>query len=147
MSDRESDEVEEIKISDIKDGIIKQQKEEDKLNKKRQRKMNKKNKNKKIDLIEKYKNELGQNLGEDLTNNANLLVTTKKVINIDENEDENAPKKKKKKLFKKNNIYIKFENKNQKEEYTPIPEDVLEFQKKHFYGERLNRVKNFMNKI
>ena len=147
MSDRESDEVEEIKISDIKDGIIKQQKEEEILNKKRQRKLNKKNKNKKINLLEKYKNELGQNLGEDLTNNANLLVTTKKVINIDENEDENVEKKKHKKLLKKNNIYIQFENTNQKEEYTPIPEDVLEFQKKHFYGERLNRVKNFMNKI
>lgn len=147
MSDRESDEVEEIKISDIKEGIIKQQKEEEILNKKRQRKLNKKNKNKKINLLEKYKNELGQNLGEDLTNNANLLVTTKKVINIDENEDENEEKKKHKKLLKKNNIYIQFENKNQKEEYTPIPEDVLEFKKKHFYGERLNRVKNFMNKI
>lgn len=145
MSDRESDdEVEEIKISDVKDEIIKQQEEEELINKKRQRKLNKKKKNKKIDLSQ-YKKELQTTLGEDLTNNVNLLINTKKVINIDENEDEEKPKKKK--VYKKNDIIVKIEDKNEKEEYTPIPDDVLQFKQNHFYGERLNRVKNFLNKI
>ena len=52
MSDHESgDEVEEIKISDVKDQIIKQQQEEDFINKKRQRKLNKKKKMESEDRI------------------------------------------------------------------------------------------------
>lgn len=145
MSDHESDdEVEEIKISDVKDQIIKQQQEEDFINKKRQRKLNKKKKNKKIDLSQ-YKKDVQATLGEDLTNNTNLLINTKKVINIDENEDDTKPKKKK--VYKKNDIIIRIEEKNAKEEYTPIPDDVLQFKRNHFFGERLNRTKNFLNKI
>ena len=68
----------------------------------------------------------------------NLLVAKKKTKN-------NGEKTKNKKIYKKKNVRILINSKN--ETYNSIPQEVLDFKNKHFYGGRIQREKNFLGKI
>ena len=68
----------------------------------------------------------------------NLLVAKKKIKN-------NGEKTKNKKIYKKKNVRILIDSKN--ETYNSIPQEVLDFKNKHFYGGRIPREKNFLGKI
>ncbi len=141
MSEESDSEMKEIKISDVKEKIIKKQKEEELLKKKRGRKINKKKrKNKKIDLLSKYKEQIENKIDENLLNNENLLVQKEK------SKGENN-KIKKNIIYKKNSVLIKINNLNQKEEFQDIKEDLLNFKKNSLFGDSIQRTKNFLNKI
>ncbi len=144
MSESENDEVKEIKISDIKDKFIEKEKEEQLLKKKKQRKINKKKKRNKINLLNKFKEEINNKINEDLVKNENLLVKKQKVINIDNNKIQ------KNKLFKKNNILFKIDDEDDEDYqkyFNPVKQDILDFKNEHFFGNRIIRQKNFLNKI
>ena len=69
MSEESDSEIKEIKISDVKEKIIKKQKEEELLRKKTGRKINKKKKKqKKNDLLSKYKEQIENTIEENLLN-------------------------------------------------------------------------------
>ena len=136
-SDEES-EIKEIKISDIKDKFIKEEKENNFLKRKKERKQNKKKK--RGELLKKYQEEINKEINEEQLKNENFLVATKKVRNVEENESN-----KKKKIYKKKNVRILIEDKN--EVYRSVPQEVLDFKNKHLYGGRIQREKNFLGKI
>jgi len=142
MSESENEEVKEIKISDIKDKLIKEQEEEQLLKKKKQRKINKKKKRNKINLLNKYKDEINNKINDDLIKNENLLIKKQKLINI------NYKKIKKNNLFKKNNILFKIddEDADYQKYLNPIKQEILDFKNKHLIGNPM-RQKNFLNKI
>ncbi len=137
-SDEESD-IKEVKISDIKDAFIKEEKENKLLQKKKERKQNKKKK--RGELLKKYQEEINKEINEEKLKNENFLVATKKVKNAEAND----LNKKKKKIYKKKNMRILIEDKN--EMYRSVPQEVLEFKNKHLYGDRIKREKNFWGKI
>ena len=144
MSESENDEVKEIKISDIKNKLIEKEKEEQLLKKKKQRKINKKKKRNKINLLNKFKEEINDKIDENLVKNENLLVKKQKLININNN------KIKKNNLFKKNNILFKIEDEDDddyQKYFNPVKKDILDFKNEHFFGNRIIRQKNFLNKI
>ena len=140
MSEESDDEIKEIKISDVKDKLIKKQNEEELLKKKTERKKNKKKRNKKkIDLLTKYKFQIENPIDENLLNNENLLV---------QKEKSNGIKKIKKNIiYKKNSILIKINNSNQKEEFQDIKEDLINFKNNSLFGDSVKRGKSFLNKI
>ena len=144
MSESENDEVKEIKISDIKDKFIEKEKEEQLLKKKKQRKINKKKKRNKINLLNKFKEEINDKINENLIKDENLLVKKQKLININNN------KIKKNNLFKKNNILFKIDDEDDddyQKYFNPVKKDILDFKNEHFFGNRIIRQKNFLNKI
>ena len=140
MSEESDDEIKEIKISDIKEKLIKKQNEEELLKKKTERKKNKKKRNKKkIDLLTKYKFQIENPIDENLLNNENLLV---------QKEKSNGIKKIKKNIiYKKNSILIKINNSNQKEEFQDIKEELINFKNNSLFGDSVKRSKSFLNKI
>ena len=140
MSEESDDEIKEIKISDIKEKLIKKQNEEKLLKKKTERKKNKKKRNKKkIDLLTKYKFQIENPIDENLLNNENLLV---------QKEKSNGIKKIKKNIiYKKNSILIKINNSNQKEEFQDIKEELINFKNNSLFGDSVKRGKSFLNKI
>ena len=117
-SDDES-EMKEVKISDIKEKIIKEEKE--------------------TNLLKKYQEEINKEINEANLKNENFLVAKKKVRNAEDSE------KSKKKIYKKKNIRILIAEKN--EMYRSVPQEVLDFKNKHLYGARIKREKNFIGKI
>ena len=135
-SDEES-ELKEVKISDIKDKFIKEEKETNLLKKKKERQQNKKKK--RGELLKKYQEELNKEINEANLKNENFLVAKKKVRNAEDSE------KSKKKIYKKNNIRIIIAEKN--EMYRSVPQEVLDFKNRHLYGGRILREKNFIGKI
>ena len=135
-SDEES-ELKEVKISDIKDKFIKEEKEINLLKKKKERQQNKKKK--RGELLKKYQEEINKEINEANLKNENFLVAKKKVRNAEDNE------KSKKKIYKKKNIRIIIAEKN--EMYRSVPQEVLDFKNKHLYGGRIQREKNFIGKI
>ena len=135
-SDEES-ELKEVKISDIKDKFIKEEKETNLLKKKKERQQNKKKK--RGELLKKYQEEINKEINEANLKNENFLVAKKKVRNAEDNE------KSKKKIYKKKNIRIIIAEKN--EMYRSVPQEVLDFKNKHLYGGRIQREKNFIGKI
>lgn len=144
MSESENEEVKEIKISDIKDKFIEKEKEEQLLKKKKQRKINKKKKRNKINLLNKFKEEINDKINEDLVKNENLLVKKQKVINFNDNKIQKS------KLFKKNNILFKIDDEDDddyQKYFNPVKKDILDFKNEHFFGNRVIRQKNFLNKI
>ena len=136
-SDEES-EIKEVKIADIKEKFIKEEKENNLLKRKTQRKQNKKKK--RGELLKKYKEEINKEMNEDILKNENFLVAKKKVKNAEYEIDKN-----KKKIYKKKNVRIIIEDKNEK--FRSIPQEVLYFKNKHLYGGRIQREKNFLGKI
>ena len=136
-SDEES-EIKEVKIADIKDKFIKEEKENNLLKRKKERKQNKKKK--RGELLKKYQEEINKEINEDNLKNENFLVAKKKVRN-----EEESTEKTNKKIYKKKNIRILIENKNEK--YRSVPQEVLDFKNKHLYGGRIHREKNFLGKI
>ena len=129
-------EIKEIKIVDIKDKFIQKEKEDNLLRRKKERKENKKKK--RGLLLKKYQEELNKGINEEKLKMENLLVAKKKVKN-------NSDNKKNKKIYKKKNVRILIESKN--ETYNSIPQEVLDFKNQHFYGGRIEREKNFLGKI
>jgi len=140
MSEESDEEIKEIKISDVKDKLIKKQKEEELLKKKTKKKNNKKKRNKKkIDLLSKYKSQIENTIDDNLLNNENLLV---------QKEKSNGVKKIKKNIiYKKNSVLIKINNSNQKEEFQDIKEDLINFKNNSLFGDSVQRSKSFLNKI
>ena len=140
MSEESDEEIKEIKISDVKDKLIKKQKEEELLKKKTKKKNNKKKRNKKkIDLLSKYKSQIENTIDDNLLNNENLLV---------QKEKSNGVKKIKKNIiYKKNAVLIKINNSNQKEEFQDIKEDLINFKNNSLFGDSVKRSKSFLNKI
>ena len=136
-SDEES-EIKEVKIADIKEKFIKEEKENNLLKRKTERKQNKKKK--RGELLKKYKEEIYKEMNEDILKNENFLVAKKKVKNAEYEIDKN-----KKKIYKKKNVRIIIEDKNEK--FRSIPQEVLDFKNKHLYGGRIQREKNFLGKI
>ena len=136
-SDEES-EIKEVKIADIKEKFIKEEKENNLLKRKTERKQNKKKK--RGELLKKYKEEINKEMNEDILKNENFLVAKKKVKNAEYEIDKN-----KKKIYKKKNVRIIIEDKNEK--FRSIPQEVLDFKNKHLYGGRIQREKNFLGKI
>ncbi len=67
------------------------------------------------------------------------MVAKKKVKNAEEIE------KTKKKVYKKKNIRILIADKN--EMFRSVPQEVLDFKNRHFYGGRIQREKNIIGKI
>ena len=135
-SDEES-ELKEVKISDIKDKFIKEEKETNLLKRKKERQQNKKKK--RGELLKKYQEEINKEIEEANLKNENFLVAKKKVKNAEEIE------KTKKKVYKKKNIRILITDKN--EIFRSIPQEVLDFKNRHLYGGRIQREKNFIGKI
>ena len=135
-SDEES-ELKEVKISDIKDKFIKEEKETNLLKKKKERQQNKKKK--RGELLKKYQEEINKEINEANLKNENFLIAKKKVRNAEDNE------KSKKKIYKKKNIRIIIAEKN--DMYRSVPQEVLDFKNKHLYGGRIQREKNFIGKI
>ena len=135
-SDEES-ELKEVKISDIKDKFIKEEKETNLLKRKKERKQNKKKK--RGELLKKYQEEINKEIEEANLKNENFLVAKKKVKNAEEIE------KTKKKVYKKKNIRILIADKN--EMFRSVPQEVLDFKNRHLYGGRIQREKNFIGKI
>ena len=131
-------EVKEVKIADIKDKFIQEEKENNLLKRKKERKQNKKKK--RGELLKKYQEEINKEINEDNLKNENFLVAKKKVRN-----EEESTEKTNKKIYKKKNIRILIENKNEK--YRSVPQEVLDFKNKHLYGGRIKREKNFLGKI
>ena len=140
MSEESDEEIKEIKISDVKDKLIKKQKEEELLKKKTKKKNKKKKRNKKkIDLLSKYKSQIENTIDDNLLNNENLLV---------QKEKSNGVKKIKKNIiYKKNSVLIKINNSNQKEEFQDIKEDLINFKNNSLFGDSVQRSKSFLNKI
>ena len=134
-SNDEESEVKEIKISDIKDKFVKEEKELNLLKRKKERKENKKRK--RGELLKKYYEEINKGINEDKLKNENLLVSKMKT--------KNDKVQKINKIYKKNNVRILFKNKN--EVYNPISQKVLDFKNNHFFGDRIEREKNFLGKI
>ena len=138
MEENESNdeiEVKEVKIADIKDKFIQEEKENNLLKRKKQRKDNKKKK--RGELLKKYQEEINKGINEEKLKMENLLVAKKKIKN-------DVPKKSQK-IYKKKNMRIVIENKN--ETYKGISKEVLDFKNQHFYGGRIEREKNFLGKI
>ena len=135
-SDEES-ELKEVKISDIKDKFIKEEKETNLLKRKKERQQNKKKK--RGELLKKYQEEINKEIEEANLKNENFLVAKKKVKNAEEIE------KTKKKVYKKKNIRILIADKN--EMFRSVPQKVLDFKNRHLYGGRIQREKNFIGKI
>ena len=135
-SDEES-ELKEVKISDIKDKFIKEEKETNLLKRKKERQQNKKKK--RCELLKKYQEEINKEIEEANLKNENFLVAKKKVKNAEEIE------KTKKKVYKKKNIRILIADKN--EMFRSVPQEVLDFKNRHLYGGRIQREKNFIGKI
>ena len=135
-SDEES-ELKEVKISDIKDKFIEEEKETNLLKRKKERKQNKKKK--RGELLKKYQEEINKEIEEANLKNENFLVAKKKVKNAEEIE------KTKKKVYKKKNIRILIADKN--EMFRSVPQEVLDFKNRHLYGGRIQREKNFIGKI
>ena len=135
-SDEES-EIKEVKIADIKDKFIKEEKENNLLKRKQERKQNKKKK--RGELLKKYQEEINKEINEANLKNENFLVAKKKVKNAEEIE------KTKKKVYKKKNIRILIADKN--EIFRSVAQEVLDFKNKHLYGTRIKREKNFIGKI
>ena len=135
-SDEES-ELKEVKISDIKDKFIKEEKETNLLKRKKERQQNKKKK--RGELLKKYQEEINKEIEEANLKNENFLVAKKKVKNAEEIE------KTKKKVYKKKNIRILITDKN--EMFRSVPQEVLDFKNRHLYGGRIQREKNFIGKI
>ncbi len=135
-SDEES-ELKEVKISDIKDKFIKEEKETNLLKRKKERQQNKKKK--RGELLKKYQEEINKEIEEANLKNENFLVAKKKVKNAEEIE------KTKKKVYKKKNIRILIADKN--EMFRSVPQEVLDFKNRHLYGGRIQREKNFIGKI
>ena len=135
-SDEES-ELKEVKISDIKDKFIKEEKETNLLKRKKERQQNKKKK--RGELLKKYQEEINKEIEEANLKNENFLVAKKKVKNAEEIE------KTKKKVYKKKNIRIFIADKN--EMFRSVPQEVLDFKNRHLYGGRIQREKNFIGKI
>ena len=135
-SDEES-ELKEVKISDIKDKFIKEEKETNLLKRKKERQQNKKKK--RGELLKKYQEEINKEIEEANLKNENFLVAKKKVKNAEEIE------KTKKKVYKKKNIRILIADKN--EIFRSVPQEVLDFKNRHLYGGRIQREKNFIGKI
>ena len=135
-SDEES-ELKEVKISDIKDKFIKEEKETNLLKRKKERQQNKKKK--RGELLKKYQEEINKEIEEANLKNENFLVAKKKVKNAEEIE------KTKKKVYKKKNIRILIADKN--EMFRSVPQEVLDFKNRHLYGGRIQREKDFIGKI
>ena len=135
-SDEES-ELKEVKISDIKDKFIKEEKETNLLKRKKERQQNKKKK--RGELLKKYQEEINKEIEEANLKNENFLVAKKKMKNAEEIE------KTKKKVYKKKNIRILIADKN--EMFRSVPQEVLDFKNRHLYGGRIQREKNFIGKI
>ena len=135
-SDEES-ELKEVKISDIKDKFIKEEKETNLLKRKKERQQNKKKK--RGELLKKYQEEINKEIEEANLKNENFLVAKKKVKNAEEIE------KTKKKVYKKKNIRILIADKN--EIFRSVPQEVLDFKNRHLYGGRIQREKNFIGKL
>ena len=139
MGDNDSSdesEIKEIKISDINDKFIEEEKENKLLKRKKERKDNKKKK--RSELLKKYQEELKKGINDEKLKTENLLVGKNKIKNNDE-------KTTNKKIYKKKNVRILIDNKN--ETYKSVPQDVLDFKNQHFYGGRIKREKNFLGKI
>jgi hypothetical protein len=114
------------------------------LNKKRDRKKIKKNQKKK-NLLEKYKDEISQNINLEGKSTLNL-IKNKKVKNLDIEDDDiligdnNIDGEK---IYAKDNLLLHIiEN---KPKFKSASKDILEFTNKHFYGGRIKRTK--LNKI
>ena len=135
-SDEES-ELKEVKISDIKDKFIKEEKETNLLKRKKERQQNKKKK--RGELLKKYQEEINKEIKEANLKNENFLVAKKKVKNAEEIE------KTKKKVYKKKNIRILIADKN--EMFRSVPQEVLDFKNRHLYGGRKKKEKDFIGKI
>ena len=138
----DNEEMEEIKIADVKEEIINKQKEEEILKKKRNRKLNKKNKGKKMAFLEKYKSTNNDDKNSDNILDKEFVVHTKKEQNL-----KNEKKRKSERIYKKNNLIININNQEDVVYYREIPEEVLKFKHEHFNRESLERRKNFLNKI
>ena len=134
-SSSDESEVKEVKIADIKDKLIQEEKETNLLKRKKERKVNKKKR--RSELLKKYKEELNEGINEEKIKMENL-VAKKKVKN-------DVDKIKNKKIYVKKNVKILIENKNVT--YNSIPKEVLDFKNQHFYGGRIEREKNFLGKI
>ena len=134
-SSGDESEVKEVKIADIKDKLIQEEKETYLLKRKKERKDNKKKR--RSELLKKYQEELNEGINEEKIKIENL-VAKKKVKN-------NVDKIKNKKIYVKKNVKILIENKNAT--YNSIPKEVLDFKNQHFYGGRIEREKNFLGKI
>ena len=134
-SSSDESEVKEVKIADIKDKLIQEEKETKLLKRKKERKVNKKKR--RSELLKKYKEELNEGINEEKIKMENL-VAKKKVKN-------DVDKIKNKKIYVKKNVKILIENKNVT--YNSIPKEVLDFKNQHFYGGRIEREKNFLGKI
>ena len=89
-----------MKISDIKEKFIKEEKENNLLKRKKERKQNKKKK--RGELLKKYQEEINKEINEEKLKNENFLVATKKVKNAEAND----LNKKKKKIYKKKNMRL-----------------------------------------
>ena len=140
MGDKDSSdesEIKEVKIADIKDKFIEEEKEIKLLKRKKERKENKKKK-KRSEILKKFQEELNKGINDEELKMGNLLVGKKKIKNNDE-------KIANKKMYKKKNVMILINNKN--ETYKSIPQEVLDFKDQHFYGGRIKREKNFLGKI
>ena len=122
----------------IDNNYQKEEKENNLLKRKKERKQNKKKK--RGELLKKYQEEINKEINEDNLKNENFLVAKKKVRN-----EEESTEKTNKKIYKKRNIRILIENKNEK--YRSVPQEVLDFKNKHLYGGRIKREKNFLGKI
>ena len=134
-SSGDESEVKEVKIADIKDKLIQEEKETNLLKRKKERKDNKKKR--RSELLKKYQEELNEGINEEKIKMENL-VAKKKVKN-------DVDKIKNKKVYVKKNVKILIQNKNAT--YNSIPKEVLDFKNQHFYGGRIEREKNFLGKI
>ena len=134
-SSGDESEVKEVKIADIKDKLIQEEKETYLLKRKKERKDNKKKR--RSELLKKYQEELNEGINEEKIKMENL-VAKKKVKN-------DVDKIKNKKVYVKKNVKILIQNKNAT--YNSIPKEVLDFKNQHFYGGRIEREKNFLGKI
>lgn len=137
------DDVEEIKIADVKDKIIKQQNEEFAFKKKERKKKSKKKKNKE-NLFDKYKEENAKDkLNEEEMQSVPLLLNQKKVRNAGNSEVLNNRKQ----MYIKNSKRLIIEDDEQSEEFDSVKENINEFKNKHFFGDRIIRCTNFITKI
>lgn len=110
------------------------------MNKKRDRKKSKKTKQtKKNALLDKYKNEIHQNLDVESKTVLNL-IKNKKVKNLEENEDDAYFKDN---TYEKDNLVLQILD--EKPKFNRVPKEILDFKQKHFFGGRIRRTN--LNKI
>lgn len=143
-SDSENDpEVQEIKISEIKDKILKQQKEKLVIKKKERKRKNKK-KWKKNNVFDKYKEaNKAEQLNEEEMQFLPLLLNQKKLRNVVNTDGSTKTRK----MFIKNSKRLIIEDDDKSEEFDPVNENIIAFKTKHFFGNRINRCTNFITKI